>query len=187
MTNPKKHVEVEYDCVPCPVLGDKIHLFMGMTQRGICTLMVLPDGTKDIMQREYQRLMDNKIITQSLTHNPGLTAPYVQGILNYLTGKTHMPNYLLDIYGTDFQQAVWQELLHIPAGELTTYGTMAKTLAKKNACANNAYRAVGTAIGQNPISILIPCHRVLHKNPKSMNYRWGISIKEKLISLEYTL
>ncbi len=79
--------------------------------------------------------------------------------------------------GTAFQKRVWQELLAIPYGEASTYGVLAKKL-------NSSARAVGGAVGRNPISILIPCHRVLGSDGSLTGYDGGIERKKQLLKLE---
>ncbi len=81
--------------------------------------------------------------------------------------------------GTDFQQQVWQALLRIPAGSTNTYGQHAKTIDKPA-----AVRAVAAAIGRNPISIVIPCHRVIGANGSLTGYAGGLERKESLLSHE---
>ncbi len=81
--------------------------------------------------------------------------------------------------GTPFQLQVWHSLLKIPKGQLSSYGLIASTLNQPNAS-----RAVGTAIGKNPIAIVIPCHRVVQKSGKWGGYRWSIDRKAMLIAWE---
>lgn len=81
--------------------------------------------------------------------------------------------------GTEFQQSVWKILREIPYGETTTYGEIAKKLGKPS-----AMRAVGGAVGRNPISILIPCHRVLGKNQALTGFGGGLPNKRFLLTLE---
>lgn len=81
--------------------------------------------------------------------------------------------------GTPFQQAVWQKLREIPYGQTTSYGEIATQLGKPN-----AVRAVGGAVGRNPISILIPCHRVLGKNQALTGFGGGLPNKRFLLNLE---
>ena len=81
--------------------------------------------------------------------------------------------------GTAFQQAVWQALLSIPLGATCTYGELAAAIGKPS-----AVRAVGTAIGRNPISILIPCHRVLGGQGQLTGYAGGVWRKQALLQLE---
>jgi AraC family transcriptional regulator of adaptative response/methylated-DNA-[protein]-cysteine methyltransferase len=86
---------------------------------------------------------------------------------------------LLCLKGTDFQLKVWNALLKIPAGKLSTYSKIAKTINHAN-----AHRAVGTAIGKNPILYLIPCHRVIAKDGKMGGFYWGIEKKMELLDVE---
>lgn len=81
--------------------------------------------------------------------------------------------------GTDFQISVWQALLAIPCGETATYGTIASNLGRPAAA-----RAVGTAIGANPLAVLIPCHRVLPANGNTGGYYWGSQRKQSLLESE---
>lgn len=85
----------------------------------------------------------------------------------------------LHLKGTDFQLKVWQTLLKIPMGQLTTYGTIAHKIANPNAS-----RAVGTAIGSNPVAFLIPCHRVIQASGIFGGYMWGNTRKTAIIGWE---
>ncbi len=87
----------------------------------------------------------------------------------------------LHVHGTDFQINVWQELLKIPFGKLLTYGTIAQQLKTPKAS-----RAVGTAIGSNPVAFLIPCHRVIQSTGGLGGYMWGKNRKKALINWELT-
>ena len=90
-----------------------------------------------------------------------------------------MPDLPLDIAGTAFQQAVWQELMRIPPGETRTYAQIAAAVGKPN-----AVRAAGTANGQNRVAVLIPCHRVIRSDGGLGGYAYGLSRKEALLSRE---
>lgn len=85
----------------------------------------------------------------------------------------------LHLKGTDFQLKVWEALLKIPTGNLTTYGDVAKSIQKPKAS-----RAVGTAIGKNPIGFLIPCHRVIQSTGVFGGYMWGTTRKTAMIGWE---
>lgn len=85
----------------------------------------------------------------------------------------------LHLKGTEFQLKVWEALLKIPLGQLSTYGTIAEKI--KNA---NASRAVGTAIGNNPVAFLIPCHRVIQSTGTFGGYMWGTTRKTAIIGWE---
>lgn len=82
--------------------------------------------------------------------------------------------------GTNFQLKVWEALLQVPAGEATTYAGIASKIGKPG-----AMRAVGTAVGHNPIAVLIPCHRVIRKVGDFGNYRWGTLRKKALLAREF--
>jgi AraC family transcriptional regulator, regulatory protein of adaptative response / methylated-DNA-[protein]-cysteine methyltransferase len=85
----------------------------------------------------------------------------------------------LHLMGTPFQIKVWEALLAIPSGALSTYGTIAEGLNNPNAC-----RAVGAAVGKNPISWLIPCHRVLGSSGALTGYHWGVERKRAMLAVE---
>jgi methylated-DNA-[protein]-cysteine S-methyltransferase len=86
--------------------------------------------------------------------------------------------------GGEFRQGVWGILREIPYGEVTTYGDIAKKMALKMNKDRMSSRAVGGAVGHNPISIIIPCHRVVGSNGSLTGYAGGISIKKRLLALE---
>jgi methylated-DNA-[protein]-cysteine S-methyltransferase len=90
----------------------------------------------------------------------------------------------LNPQGTAFQKAVWEILLAIPYGELSTYGAIAKELAAVRNLPAMSARAVGGAVGHNPISILIPCHRVVGSSGKLTGYAGGLDKKSALLRLE---
>lgn len=86
--------------------------------------------------------------------------------------------------GSDFRKSVWEILCHIPYGEVTTYGKIANILARKRNIQKISPQAVGGAVGHNPISIIIPCHRVIGANGNLTGYAGGIDTKIKLLELE---
>ncbi|UKB82959.1 methylated-DNA--[protein]-cysteine S-methyltransferase [Chryseobacterium sp. MEBOG06] len=85
----------------------------------------------------------------------------------------------LHLKGTDFQLKVWESLLTIPMGKLSTYGNLAEKIGNPKAS-----RAVGTAIGSNPVAFLIPCHRVIQSTGHLGGYRWGIDRKQLMMGWE---
>lgn len=107
--------------------------------------------------------------------HPALEAvqQFFQGNWN-LQGKIH-----LHISGTPFQLKVWQSLLSIPSGSLTSYGKLAKDIKRPSAA-----RAIGSAVGKNPVAILIPCHRVIQASGGLGGYRWGEDRKAAIIGWE---
>jgi methylated-DNA-[protein]-cysteine S-methyltransferase len=89
----------------------------------------------------------------------------------------HLP--ALDLRGSDFQRQVWRALLDIPWGEVRTYGELARALGRPGAS-----RAVGAANGQNPVAILVPCHRVVAAGGRLGGYSGGLEVKRKLLAHE---
>ena len=110
--------------------------------------------------------------------NPLLTEAKAQ-LLSYLEGKLQRFDLPMAPQGTEFQQQVWQALRQIPYGTTCSYQDIA--LALGNA---NSVRAVGAANGKNPISIIVPCHRVIGKSGKLTGYAGGLSRKAWLLDLE---
>lgn len=90
----------------------------------------------------------------------------------------------LKMQTTDFRKAVWEIMLTIPYGETMTYGEIAEKLALKKGIDKMSAQAVGGAVGHNPISLIIPCHRVVGANGSLTGYAGGMDKKEKLLALE---
>ena len=102
----------------------------------------------------------------------------------YFSGKEPDFTPALHPAGSPFRQAVWQILLQIPYGQTTTYGELARQLAAQQGRATMSAQAVGSAVGHNEISILIPCHRVVGTNGSLTGYAGGVDKKERLLTLE---
>ena len=102
----------------------------------------------------------------------------------YFAGRE--PGFLPPLHpaGSTFQQAVWALLLQIPYGQTTTYGALAKQLSEKNGGKRVSAQAVGGAVGHNPVSIIVPCHRVVGSDGSLTGYAEGLEIKEYLLELE---
>ena len=110
---------------------------------------------------------------------PACLKECIKQLDEYFKGKRKVFNLNLDIKGTDFQKKVWNELLKIPFGKTHAYIDIAKKLGDKN-----ALRAVGNANGKNPISIIIPCHRVIGSNGELVGYGGGLWRKKWLLEFE---
>lgn len=103
----------------------------------------------------------------------------------YFDGKNPNANEIpIEPVGSDFQKMVWKILLDIPYGKVATYGQIASIVAKQKGISKMSAQAVGNAIGHNPISIIIPCHRVVGTNGNLTGYAGGIERKAKLLMLE---
>jgi methylated-DNA-[protein]-cysteine S-methyltransferase len=103
---------------------------------------------------------------------------------SYFAGANRQPELHLDPQGTPFQNAVWDRLLKIPRGQVATYGEIARDIADKKGSASSFARAVGGAVGRNPISILIPCHRVIGSDGSLTGYAGGLDRKKELLRRE---
>ena len=103
---------------------------------------------------------------------------------SYFSGTQIPITFPLQPKGTIFQERVWKILQEIPYGETMTYGEIAQRIAKEKGVATYSAQAVGQAVGKNPISILIPCHRVLVKNGALTGYAGGVYRKEQLLRIE---
>lgn len=103
---------------------------------------------------------------------------------SYFSGKQTSITIPLQSKGTSFQQRVWQILQEISYGKTMTYGEIAQRIAKEKGVETFSAQAVGQAVGKNPISILIPCHRVLGKNGALTGYAGGVHRKEQLLRIE---
>lgn len=105
----------------------------------------------------------------------------------YFAGNNSRFEIELEPKGTPFQKLVWNILLEIPYGQMTTYGEIAKKLAALKGLSTMSSQAVGGAVGHNPISIIIPCHRVVGSDRSLTGYAGGIDRKSALLSLEHAI
>ena len=103
---------------------------------------------------------------------------------SYFSGNPADISFPLNPHGTAFQKQVWELLLTIPYGETTTYGSLAREMARRCGREKMSAQAVGQAVGANPISILIPCHRVVGANGRLTGYAGGLDKKEWLLRHE---
>lgn len=151
------------------------NLYMASTSKGVCYI-ALPNESFDTLQFWIQKHIPNS----NLVYDPITHKPYEVQLTEYLEGARRDFAIPLDFYGTPFQQAVWNDLLSISYAQTKTYSTVSASIQKPN-----AVRAVGAAIGKNPIPIVVPCHRVVGTNGKLTGYRGGLDLKSKLLQLEH--
>jgi len=146
-------------------------LILAATPKGLCYLAF--GENRDLAFRELQEQFPNARYTQVLDM-------VQQNALYFFTQDwSTLGKVKLHLKGTPFQLKVWEALLQIPMGDLSTYGKVAM-----NAKADRAYQAVGTAIGNNPVAFLIPCHRVIRSNGEFGEYHWGSTRKMAMIGWE---
>ena len=109
-------------------------------------------------------------------------APAARQLAEYFAGRRREFDLPLDLRGTDFQKCCWRELSKIPYGETRSYADIARAIGNPL-----AVRAVGLANGQNPIAIIVPCHRVIGSDGSLTGYGGGLEAKRKLLELEGAL
>lgn len=112
----------------------------------------------------------------------GASQDVVRQLTEYFSGTRETFQVRLDLVGTPFQLSVWQELLKIPYGETSTYGRVARNLGNPRAA-----RAVGSANHENPVAIIVPCHRVIGQDGSLTGYGGGLGIKQQLLEIEGAL
>lgn len=138
--------------------------------------MVIAATTQGIAHLDF---IDSDQASQLSTRPSELTQACRTQLEEYFAGQRQQFDLPLDACGTDFQRQVWQALSRIPYGETCSYGELAEGLGRKG-----AQRAVGAANGRNPISIIVPCHRVIGSNGSLTGYAGGISRKQWLLAFE---
>lgn len=143
--------------------------FIAATPRGLCALSFLSATQPDLPLRELRKRWPHAHVTE----NASATRPFAQAAFN---GNTKLSLFLK---GTNFQIRVWEALLRVPPGHAVTYEDIARDIGQPT-----AMRAVGAAVGQNPIAYLIPCHRVLRKSGVFGEYHWGAPRKKAILAWE---
>lgn len=166
--NGGEHLQINYSFADSP-FGP---ILVASTHKGICHMAFVDQGNEEALHH-LKSLFPNAHYTQ-------LVDTIQQNAL-FIFGQDwkKLDQIKLHLKGTDFQLKVWETLLAIPVGGLTTYGDLAK-----KAGYIGASRAVGTAVGSNPVAFLIPCHRVIRSTGETGNYHWGVSRKNALIGWE---
>lgn len=149
------------------------NIIVASTEKGIC-YMAFADNEPDAFST-----MQNHFPNADFKQRVDLIQQNALYIFSYNCARINQIK--LHLKGTDFQLKVWETLLKIPSGQLTTYGAIANKINKPNAS-----RAVGTAIGCNPVAFLIPCHRVIQSTGIFGDYMWGNTRKTAIIGWEGT-
>ena len=148
---------------------------IGATDRGVCWLSFEDEGGHARGLREMQEDWPAAVFEE----DPAFIAPLAERAFAFAVGDRLSAPLRLHVQGTNFQIRVWEALLRIPDGETRTYGEIADIV-----CTRKASRAVGAAVGANPVSVLIPCHRVIRASGAIHAYRWGPARKQALLALE---
>ena len=149
-------------------------MYVAATTEGLCYV-----GSQHAPFEELAIWVKKRLPTYVLSENEYVLKPYATELIDYLEGRRKEFTLPMDLHGTAFQQSVWKVLQEIPYGQTVSYTDIAEQIQKPN-----AVRAVGTAIGANPVLITVPCHRVIAKSGKLTGYRGGLEMKEQLLGLE---
>jgi methylated-DNA-[protein]-cysteine S-methyltransferase len=136
-------------------------------------------GTPNTSFEEVEKWAQKTFKGYSFEENKEQLMPYVEQLTAYFNRELTEFNLPIHVKGTSFQLAVWEALKELPYGTTTTYSAIAERIGNPK-----AVRAVGSAIGANPILAIIPCHRVIGKNGKLTGFRSGLTMKEFLLELE---
>ncbi|PWS26482.1 cysteine methyltransferase [Pedobacter yonginense] len=147
------------------------NILIASTPKGICHISFTDEESLGLENLKAQFPQAN--------YTPKLDLAQQNALFIFSHDWTKLNQIKLHLKGTDFQLKIWETLLKIPIGKLSTYGAIAKQV--QNA---KASRAVGTAIGSNPVAFLIPCHRVIQSNGALGGYHWGTARKSAIIGWE---
>jgi AraC family transcriptional regulator, regulatory protein of adaptative response / methylated-DNA-[protein]-cysteine methyltransferase len=164
-----RNLQINYSFAESP-FGN---VLVASTQKGICYMA--------FTENEIDGLADLTSIFPQATFSRRLDLRQQNALFIFQNDWTRLSQVKLHLKGTEFQLKVWEALLKIPVGQLTTYQAIAKQI--RNPLAN---RAVGTAIGHNPVAYLIPCHRVIQQSGNLGGYMWGSTRKAAIIGWEST-
>lgn len=161
---------VRFGFHPCPF---GVVLLM-MTDRGLCGLAFADPGQEDACLAD----MKARWPKANYERDDEATAKHVRRIFDPMRWRPEEPLRIVFI-GTDFETRVWEKLLTIPLGQATAYSDIAAHIGQPKAS-----RAVGAAVGRNPISFVVPCHRVLGKSGGLTGYHWGLTRKQAILGWE---
>ena len=162
-----KRLNINYSFAPSP-FGE---ILIASTDKGICCLMFADNHKEAYLElaSKFPKANFNNVMDEMQRN----------AIKLFTKDRKKVGRVCLHLYGTAFQLKVWETLLKIPFGELKTYGQIVTEIGKPNAC-----RAVGKAVGCNPIAFIIPCHRVILSTGKTGHYHWGDDSKKLMIDWE---
>lgn len=147
-------------------------LLLGISKDGLCALH-LRDERREAADQVREAFPDADVVI-----DPTLTEQFVTAVKSFLAGKD-AADIPLDLRGTPFQRSVWAALRTIPRGQTRSYLQIAQAIGRPTAT-----RAVAQACGQNPVALLVPCHRVLRSDGGIGGFYWGLDAKRTLLRLE---
>lgn len=156
------------------IIHHVMHLYIAASEKGLVFI-----GTEHSSMEELKNSCKKQFPHCEVIINQLFLKPYEKQLIEYFNKERRFFDFSFDIRGTDFQRQVWKALCDIPYGQTMTYSDIANKIDNPK-----AVRAVGMAIGANPLSIVIPCHRVIGKNGALTGYSGGLDIKKRLLELE---
>ncbi|PJZ26768.1 cysteine methyltransferase [Leptospira hartskeerlii] len=165
--NGGKDLSINYSYAECP-FGK---LLVASTPKGICYI--------SFFENEKKVFQELKSIFPNANYNQTVDMIQQHALFIFTHDWSQLGNIKLHLKGTEFQLKVWETLLKIPMGKLSTYGQIGEQMGNPKAT-----RAIGTAIGNNPVAFLIPCHRVIRSSGEFGEYHWGDSRKVAMIGWE---
>lgn len=164
---PRKKIVISYNLIYTP-LGK---MLVAALPKGICFLGC--GNSKDMMLNDLQKRFPFATLKKD-------NLPLFKNVrLFFEKNWEHLEPIRVCVRGTDFQVRVWRELLEIPVGKVCSYGELARKIGRPK-----APRAVGNAVSRNPVSYLVPCHRVICSNGKVGDFYWGVEKKLKFLNYE---
>ena len=180
-------MELERACVTREggqgLVGDVFHtrfesyigtIWVAATPRGVCKVSLGARG-----EQAFRSWLSDRAGLGPPREGPESLIHVVSQLREYLSGRRRVFDLPSDVRGTPFQRAVWNRVAHIPYGETSTYGAIAYLMGNPKAS-----RAVGTAVGANPVPIIVPCHRVIGASGALTGFGGGLEVKESLLRLE---
>jgi len=150
------------------------NLYIAATKKGLCYV-----GSQNKQFEEMSVWAEKRFPDSPLVEDREKLLSFAAELIEYFDGNRKDFTVPFDYHGTEFQVAVWNALCEIPFGETRVYSDIANRINKPA-----AVRAVGAAIGANPVLITVPCHRVVGKNGSLTGYRGGLEMKTRLLKLE---
>ncbi|PGZ96913.1 cysteine methyltransferase [Bacillus pseudomycoides] len=152
----------------------KWSMYIAATSKGLCYV-----GSPNQAFEELSNWAKKRLPQYTFVQDEQKLQSYVDELIEYLKGQRTTFSCPIHIIGTPFQLTVWNALCDIPYGQTYSYSDIAELIQKPK-----SVRAVGTAIGTNPVLIVIPCHRVIGKNGKLTGFRGGLEMKKQLLMHE---
>jgi O-6-methylguanine DNA methyltransferase len=165
------HTTIYYDSKEFPILG---RIYVAVSEKGLCSLVLPAHPVEFFFDRILTAFKPN-----FFTQNPEPFQDLYRQMADYLSGRLIRFKVPLDLRGTPFQLRVWEALLAIPYGKTNSYGEIARAIGRPK-----AVRAVGQANHNNPVPIVVPCHRVIGARGDLVGFGSGLPLKEKLLALE---